>query len=100
MRRGAIALAVATFAILVAGCTGFGAVEPERSSITNQTSVTIDIYLEVAGEEQLLWERLGPGQTTVLNQCTDGDLVARRRNGDEVARRAPPLCPGEQWLIN
>jgi hypothetical protein len=100
MRRGAIAFVGLTIAIVVADCTGFGAVEPERSSITNQTSVTIDIYLEVGGEEQLLWKRLEPGQTTVLNECTDGDLVARRRDGDEVARRAPPLCPGEQWLIN
>ncbi len=84
---------------LVTSCTWFGAVEPERIAITNETSATLAIYLEVGGEDKLIWTGLEPGQTTTLNECTQGDLIARREDGEAVDRRASPLCPPDQWRI-
>jgi hypothetical protein len=85
---------------LVTGCTWFGAVEPERLSITSETSTTLDIYYEADGEETLIWT-LEPGQTGTppFTDCTEGDLIARRDDGQEVARRQPPLCPDDDWRI-
>jgi hypothetical protein len=96
----ATASASVALGILITGCTWFGAVEPERTTFTNETSETLDIYYELDDEETLIWT-LEPGQTGALgfSECTEGDLVARRDDGQEVARRPPPLCVGDNWRI-
>lgn len=80
---------------------------------TNDTSTTITFRLFADGEWVELPGSLPPGRTdTVLSGaslfesstltvdgCTEGDLVALADNGAEVARRPPPLCDGDTWVV-
>lgn len=42
---------------------------------------------------------LAEGNELTVHGCTEGDLVAYATDGHEVARRTPPLCDGDTWVI-
>lgn len=80
---------------------------------TNDTQTTITFRLFADGEWVELPGSLPPGRTdAVLSRallfepstltvdgCTEGDLVAIAEDGAEVARRPPPLCDGDTWIV-
>lgn len=90
--------------VALAGCRWLPGVDDQLGiSISNATSESLDVYYEVAGEERLVVS-LDPGQSLAQSapfatRCTAGDLVARGADGQEVARRKPPICFGESWQI-
>ena len=43
--------------------------------------------------------QLGPNSTLAKDGCTIADFVAVDPQGHEVARRRPPVCDGETWVI-
>lgn len=78
--------------------------------VRNQTGQPIDVSHVADGEEQLvasLDEPLGGSHDQDLfhrgelfpTGCTTGDLVARARDGTEIARLTEALCVNEGWLI-
>jgi hypothetical protein len=43
--------------------------------------------------------QLGRYSLLTRDGCTFSDVVARDPDGNEVARRAPPLCEGDTWTV-
>lgn len=103
--------------ILLQGCTllqfgteGTGPLGHDSSfELTNSTAQLVKIILTSEGESHPL-VTLDPGKSYHYalapiadwldeNGCTNGDLVALRNDGTEVARRSPPMCKGETWTV-
>jgi hypothetical protein len=64
----------------------------------------VDVFYLSGDDEQLL-VRIEPGssvalESSITRQCTQGALIARYPDGEEVERRAPGVCVGTIWLIN
>ena len=96
---------------MVSGCGELG----DNVGVENRTSARL--FFEITRSDgqlvRLLPAGVGPGQRSALlaavhfapeagltrNNCTLSDVVARDADGREVARRAPPLCLGERWVI-
>lgn len=107
---------VLSMGLILGGCP-WDVGEPSLSaSITakNETDETLTFRLFAEGEwVDLPTPLLTPGQTAAVlsrallfepsrltvDGCTEGDLVAVAADGSEVARHAPPLCDGDQWVI-
>jgi hypothetical protein len=42
---------------------------------------------------------LGPSSRVARDDCAVGDIIALDPGGREVARKAPPFCVGDVWVI-
>jgi len=51
------------------------------------------------GRRVRIISQLGPQSAVTKGDCTFGDLIAFAPYGTEVARRAPPLCAAQTWII-
>ena len=81
---------------------------------TNETHQEVTFVIEADGESLALPDVAMPGETTAVlaggqvtepsrfveDRCTTGDLVAVAQDGSEVDRQAPPLCDGDEWVID
>jgi hypothetical protein len=99
--------------VALAGCPNMEEDFGPAVTAINQTDETLRFELFGAGEWRRLAIELPPGrQQAVLfgsqmvepnlltvDGCTEGDLVAYTLDGREVARRPPPLCDGDHWII-
>jgi hypothetical protein len=77
--------------------------------VINGTRQPVDVYHVVDGSEELVasldepiggshyQELFGPNWSSDF--CTSGDLVARTREGEELARLTEELCLGQTWRI-
>ncbi|MGH8936364.1 MAG: hypothetical protein ACRDXD_08920 [Acidimicrobiia bacterium] len=73
----------------------------EAVSVKNETDQRIHIFYPRPGREADLGP-VNPGNTVLVSgtpECTDRPLIARNDAGEEVARREPPICHGETWVI-
>ena len=76
-------------------------------SVVNETDLTIDVFLEGQdddGTDQLVFT-LAPGLSAQVSQeltgdCTSHSLYALDETGNEVERRPPDLCIGDNWFVN
>jgi len=101
MKSGWACLAI--LALTVAACVF--PLDPSRTwfMVANTTDEPLDIvYDRRAG--LTLARDVAAGTTVHVNNpgepaCTEHDVVARNQAGEEVARRAPPLCGGDVWTI-
>jgi hypothetical protein len=111
LSRMAAALAVSVL-ILPACERGLEPHLGEGIGVRNNTSQTLRIRVFGDGEWfnlarlepgqaelVLTGSAIGPSSRVVKNGCTVGELVAVNAAGDEVARRNPPLCVDETWVI-
>jgi hypothetical protein len=78
--------------------------------VENQTSMELRFeVIRADGMAHRLNARAMPGGTALLitpgadrllrDGCTVGDLIAYGPGAVEVARRAPPICINERWII-
>ena len=81
------------------------------ANVMNSPGQPIEVYNVVDGEEEFVIsiepatggrqsQKLFDASFTQPEECTEGDLVARTLEGEEVARLTESLCIGETWLIN
>lgn len=69
---------------------------PERQNV--------EVFYLIDGEELLMVE-VQPGSSprldsSITGRCTQGILIARYLDGEEVERRGPGVCAGTTWRIN
>lgn len=65
----------------------------------------VDVSYFVEGEEEQFLVRVpvggSPGlREAITGRCTEGFLIARYLDGEEVERRGPGVCVGTVWRIN
>ena len=77
--------------------------EPNAPRVTNRTDEPVTLSINRGGVSTPL-STVNGGVTIYLNAfsgtCTDGTLVASGPDGQEVARRAEPLCTTDVWSID
>ena len=112
-RRLALILPAIVGVLLVAGCD---APLGDAIGATNNTSVPLTFQVVMADGQPLTVTRIplppggtagiltGPAVTdptslTTRNGCTFGDILALDPAGHVVARRKPPLCNHQMWVI-
>ena len=110
MRRIVVAF-VLTLALVLLGCE-----DPTLGrgiTVRNETDVPITFRWIVDGEVVTLAGELSPGDTDILvgaanlgengrfgqDGCTTAPVVALRPDGEEIARAKPPLCVGDEWVV-
>lgn len=77
----------------------------EGFTVENRTEHDLQIiYLSPAGGEdgEVNLNRIAAGATAVAAgapDCTAHPVVARTDDGTEIARREPPICKGDTWVI-
>jgi hypothetical protein len=111
---GAHGVSFERFALSLLAVVLMGAVCQEGPITTawviNQTGQAIDIFLVVDGDEELLAsldEPVGGSHSQEVfegarfhpDDCSTGPLVARNRQGEEIARLEEPLCAFQVWMI-
>jgi len=78
--------------------------------VRNRTLQAIDVFHEVDGQEAIVVSLPKPPSASYdqglfvkgemfPTGCTTGSLVARRPDGDEIARLNEELCVGDAWVI-
>jgi hypothetical protein len=72
--------------------------------IENNTGQTVRVLLAQHGQGQGSEViQIPPGSIGSLGNytqsCTDVTIIIRDSNGNEIARRDDPLCPGEYWIV-
>jgi len=88
-----------------------GCVEPGNQEVILAYNVSPDreevevFYLLDDVEELLVPVPIGVGSSpqlreAITGQCTEGVLMARYLDGEEVERRGPGVCVGTVWRIN
>lgn len=105
---GAVLLALA---LAISGCE-----DPTLGrgiTVRNETDVPITFQWILDGEVVTLAGELSPGGTDMLvgaanlgehgrfgsDGCTTVPVVALGPDGEEVARAEPPLCVGDEWVV-
>jgi hypothetical protein len=73
-------------------------------TVVNETDHNLDIiYLNPAsgddGEEILDRALAGETVSAAISDCVSDPIVARTDDGTEIARREPPTCVGDTWVI-
>ena len=100
-------------ALLFAGVLLIGGCEAGRlDGIVVQNETDIELHFAVIRPDGTVYDivdRAPPGGTAIVigpsdtglirDRCTVGDLIALDPKGVEVARRAPPICINERWVI-
>ena len=61
-----------------------------------QKSATVEPGLQVL----LLGTEVGEDGPLLKDGCTVGDAIALNMTGREVARRPPPRCMGDVWIVS
>jgi hypothetical protein len=96
-------------AVVLGGCaTDQG--NPPPLTIRNDAPVAVELFLSWPdGTESPLGivSGIGPGHTATVASVTwpgkdcsaAGILIARDRQGTEVARRSGRMCPGDAWVV-
>lgn len=108
VRRGpigaaTIALVFLTLLPLIASCD-IGRVE--GFTVVNETDHNLEIvYLNPASGEdrEEILDQVSAGSTATVPSgvdCTSHPVVARTEDGTEIARREPPICIGDTWVID
>lgn len=72
----------------------------ESFTVVNRTEHDLQLaYLKPSGEDNLGRVSAGATDTAAVPGCTSYPVVARTNDGSEIARRDPPICNGETWVI-
>jgi hypothetical protein len=77
----------------------------EGFTVVNSTEEDLQIvYLDPADREdgEVNLNRIAAGATIIAAgapDCTAHPVVARTDDGTEIARREPPICKGDTWVI-
>jgi hypothetical protein len=98
--------------VVVGGCSLFGTDQgnPPPLTIRNDASVAVALFLSWPdGTESPLCcvSGIGPGQAATVASVTypgkdcsaTAILIARDRQGTEIARRNGRMCPGDAWTV-
>ena len=78
-------------------------------SFWNLTDERLTFTLNVGSDRHVI-ANVPPGQNQLYGLasnpewldhqgCTTGDVVAQSEDGTEVARHAPPMCKGAEWVV-
>jgi hypothetical protein len=99
------------FALALAGCE-----DPSLGrgiTVRNETEVRLTFQGLPNGEPVPLTARVNPGDTGILitaaalgehsrlgqDGCTTVPVVALDPDGEQIARAEPPLCVGDEWVV-
>ena len=105
-----LALGVATLFLLTAvgACSSDQGVLP-LLNLTNSADRDVDVFLLYpdTGQDLMFQKDIRRGETSATRSdiypqaaCSSrGVLIARDKQGREVARRTGRLCPGDTWII-
>jgi hypothetical protein len=97
-------IAVTALVFTLPGCPGEGDFEGAR--VVNESGSDVQVF-RVRDDREVLVESIPEGVTATLisgqlggDPCSRVPLVARTLDGSVVERRPPPLCNGEEWIID
>lgn len=108
VRSAVVSLLLLGIAIWPAGCsTDQG--NPAPITVRNDSGVTIDLVLQssTTDAEGRLVDDVASGTTAIVAstfagpECTSSAVViARDKQGNELARLGGSICPGQLWVVN
>lgn len=110
-KRTAVVLIILTVGLILPGCE-----DPTLGrgiTVRNETDVPLTFQGLSNGEVVPLPARVGPVDTAIVidaaalgehsrlgeDGCTTVPVVALGPDGEQVARAEPPLCVGDEWVV-
>jgi hypothetical protein len=85
--------------VVIAGCAPI--TDPDNFAlITNDTDRAVILYIaHPDGEVEIGALAPGESEPRLRGECAESPLIARLTDGTEVARREPPFCSPDEWII-
>jgi hypothetical protein len=85
--------------VVIAGCAPI--TDPDNFAlITNDTDRAVILYIaHPDGEVEIGALAPGESEPRFRGECAESPLIARLTDGTEVARREPPFCSPDEWII-
>lgn len=111
LARWVVVAPILSLALMLPGCE-----DPTLGrgiTVRNETEASLTFQGLLNGEVVPLPARVGPNDTVIVidaaalgehsrvgeDGCTTVPVIALGPNGEEVARAEPPLCVGDEWVV-